>query len=71
MACQEIDETVRLFIRDMDGRDQNKKISKREFGSNCTKYPQLIYPAMEVQTQLMDHIGGNKFWKRLKDESKK
>jgi Ca2+-binding EF-hand superfamily protein len=70
-GSEAIQTTVRLFIQDMDGRDQNKKISKREFSAHCTDYPQLIYPAMEVQTALKRHIGGDKFWNRLIDESKK
>lgn len=66
-----INTTVRLFIEDMDGRDQNRKISKREFTAHCKSYPQIIYPAMEVQSHLRAKIGGEKFWKRLIDESKR
>ena len=70
-GSEAINTTVRLFIEDMDGRDQNKKISKREFTAHCTDYPQVIYPAMVVQTHLRANIGGEKFWKRLINESKR
>lgn len=66
-----INTTVKLFIEDMDGRDQNKKISKREFTSKCKDYPQLIFAAMDIQTHMIRHTGGEKYWRRLIDESKK